>query len=72
MALSAAEIPNAQTYPVVVRADGDCLPACGSVYAFGHDQRPAELRARIVHELACHSEYYYTFYVGAQSYGHTR
>ncbi|XP_070182136.1 uncharacterized protein [Littorina saxatilis] len=53
-----SDIPNAQTYPVVVRADGDCLPACGSVHAFGHDQRPAELRARIVHELACHAEYY--------------
>ena len=47
-----SDVPGPETYPVIVRADGNCLPACGSVYAFAHDRRPAEIRARIVHEMA--------------------
>jgi hypothetical protein len=49
---------TSRVYPVMVRADGDCLPGCGSVYAFGHDKKPAEMRVRIIHELALNSEFY--------------
>ena len=38
-------------FPVTVRADGDCLAAAGSVFAYGSDESPAELRVRIVKEL---------------------
>ena len=43
---------------VYVRADGDCLPATGSVSAFGFDVSPCEMRLRIVIELALHEEFY--------------
>ena len=54
------DVPGPRSYPATVRADGDCLPGCGSVYAFGSDQHPAEIRVHIVHELALHEEYYLT------------
>ena len=44
--------------PVHVRADGDCLPGTGSVFAFGTDASPYEMRLRIVIELALHEEFY--------------
>ncbi|KAK3767311.1 hypothetical protein RRG08_050862 [Elysia crispata] len=47
-----------QPFPVKVRCDGDCLPACGAVFAFGQDVRPEEMRLRIVHELAVNASYY--------------
>ncbi|GFS15844.1 vertnin [Elysia marginata] len=47
-----------QQFPVKVRCDGDCLPACGAVFAFGQDVRPEEMRLRIVHELAVNAFYY--------------
>jgi len=40
-----------KAFPVTVRADGDCLAAAGSVFAYGSDESPAELRVRIVKEL---------------------
>lgn len=44
--------------PVTVRADGDCLPACGSVFAYGSDTNSNEIRVRIIAELALNVEYY--------------
>jgi len=46
------------TNPVRIRADGDCLPGVGSLYAFGTDEHPMEIRARIVRELVCEKDYY--------------
>ena len=44
--------------PVQVRADGNCLPACGSVFVFGTDTYADEIRAHIIKELALHKELY--------------
>ena len=44
--------------PVVVPACGDCLPYCGSVYAFQNANHPLEMRARIIIELAIHKALY--------------
>ncbi|KAK6183523.1 hypothetical protein SNE40_010993 [Patella caerulea] len=53
------DTPHSQNrYPVIVRADGDCLPACGSVFAYGHDNNTDEMRLRIIHELALNVDYY--------------
>ncbi|RUS85584.1 hypothetical protein EGW08_006667 [Elysia chlorotica] len=43
---------------VTVRADGNCLPACGSVYAFGEDINPELVRLHIIQELVTYQEYY--------------
>ncbi|KAL5013419.1 hypothetical protein ScPMuIL_007689 [Solemya velum] len=54
-----ADVPEETVrYPVSVRADGDCLAATGSVFAFGQDDRPDEIRARVVIELAMNKEFY--------------
>ncbi|GFR62951.1 vertnin [Elysia marginata] len=45
-------------FPVTVRADGNCLPACGSVYAFGEDINPELVRLHIIQELVTYQEYY--------------
>ena len=44
--------------PAVVHAYGDCLPHCGSVYAFQNANHPLEIRARIIIELAIHKALY--------------
>lgn len=44
--------------PVMVRADGDCLPGSGSVFVFGNDSHADEIRVRIVSELALNSQFY--------------
>ena len=41
-----------------VRADGDCLPGSGSVFAFGTDQQSDLLRLKIIHELVLNSDFY--------------
>lgn len=53
------DIPDDRSrFPVTVRADGDCLPGSGSVFAFGNDAHPNEIRTRIAIELALHKDYY--------------
>ncbi|KAK3756454.1 hypothetical protein RRG08_040359 [Elysia crispata] len=37
-------------FAVKVRADGDCLPGSGSVFAYGNDQMSEEIRLRIIVE----------------------
>lgn len=44
--------------PVMVSADGDCLPHSGSFIAFGNEDGHKEMRARIVMELAIHKDIY--------------
>ncbi|RUS85585.1 hypothetical protein EGW08_006668 [Elysia chlorotica] len=41
-----------------VRADGNCLPACGAVFAFGEDIKPKDIRIRIIEELVSNQNYY--------------
>ncbi|WAR31462.1 hypothetical protein MAR_034004 [Mya arenaria] len=45
-------------YPVEVNTDGNFLPSCGSVYAFGNPDRPEEIRTRIIKELSENESYY--------------
>lgn len=53
------DVPGDKTcFPVTVRADGNCLPASGSVFAFGNDDHSYEIRARIVVEMTLHKNYY--------------
>jgi len=44
--------------PVRVGADGNCLPRCGSVHAFGIEDHHNEIRARIVIELTKNEDIY--------------
>ena len=52
------DTPLKDCFPTEVIADGDCLPSCGNVFAFGTIHRVYEIRTRIVKELATHDEYY--------------
>ncbi|WAR15492.1 hypothetical protein MAR_005597 [Mya arenaria] len=45
-------------YAVEVNTNGNCLPSCGSVYAFGNPDRPEEIRTRIIKELLEKESYY--------------
>jgi len=46
------------TFPVSVKADGNCLPYSGSVLAFGKDSHATEIRVRIIIEQALNEQYY--------------
>jgi hypothetical protein len=59
MDLYPSDVPGGGVrYPVKVIADGDCIVGCGSIYAFGNDKHVAEMRARVVIELALNEDYY--------------
>ena len=45
-------------FAVKVRADGDCLPRSGSVFAYGNDQISEEIRLRIIVESVLNCDYY--------------
>lgn len=53
-------IPDARAlYPCTIKADGNCLPSCGSVFfGYGSDKNSAEIRVRIVTELVLNDDYY--------------
>ncbi|KAH3736277.1 hypothetical protein DPMN_042840 [Dreissena polymorpha] len=44
--------------PVKVNSDGNCLPSCGSVFAFATPDRSDEMRVRIIKELALNEDAY--------------
>ena len=44
--------------PVNVIGDGNCLPRCGSILAFGHESAHEEIRARIIVEMVCNESLY--------------
>ena len=50
------DVPVPHCFPVKVRTNVNCLPGCGSVFAFGKDDHPAQIRVRIVHELVLHDD----------------
>ncbi|XP_014676865.1 PREDICTED: uncharacterized protein LOC106816757 [Priapulus caudatus] len=45
-------------FPVSINADGNCLPRCGSMFAFQHQNYWKEMRVRIAIEMALHSSCY--------------
>ena len=47
-----------QLLPIDVYGDGNCLPRCGSVLAFGDEEHHKELRVRIVFELVENEDLY--------------
>lgn len=49
---------NQDLFPVTVEADGNCLPRCGSLIAFGSEDYHSEIRLRIGVEMALHQDYY--------------
>ena len=44
--------------PVMIEADGNCLPRCASLLAYGSEELHAEMRLRIIVELTLHKAYY--------------
>ena len=44
--------------PCTVKIDGNCLPSCGSVFAFGHIHNVDEIRVRIIKELTENEDVY--------------
>ena len=47
-----------QRLPVRVRADGNCLPRCGSLLAYGDEDHHTEMRVRIIFEMVQNSDLY--------------
>lgn len=45
-------------FQVIVIGDGNCLPRSESVFAFGNEHNPCEIRVRIIIELCLHMELY--------------
>lgn len=58
------DIPDQDTlkFPVRVGADGNCLPRCGSIHAFGNEEHHEQIRARIVLELVKNADMYLDFH----------
>ena len=61
-------------FPVNIYGDGNCLPRCASVFAFGTetDENLIEIRMRIVHELVVNEEKYTDnsfLSIGIEQYG---
>ena len=46
------------SFPVSVKAYGDCLPACERVFLYGNDRSSEEIRVRIISELALNIDFY--------------
>lgn len=57
---------------VKVRADGDCLPASGSVFIYGNDKHPSEIRTRIIIEQVLKEDFYLDEKKLLQGYDHGR
>ncbi|XP_041368077.1 uncharacterized protein LOC121382620 [Gigantopelta aegis] len=57
--LCPSDVPgDSNRFPVSVKANGECLPATGSVFAFGNDNSTTEIRTRIVLELVQNKPFY--------------
>lgn len=56
--LSVDVIGTESLFPVIVKADGDCFPSSGSVFAFGCIDRVNEICVRIIVELALNEHLY--------------
>ena len=49
---------NYPVEPYAVKADGNCLPHCGSILAFGNENNDTEIRTRIVTDLIENEDLY--------------
>ncbi|XP_070200577.1 uncharacterized protein [Littorina saxatilis] len=49
-----------QLTPTKIYGDGNCLPRCASVLAFGHEENHLEMRVRIITEIANNSDAYFS------------
>jgi hypothetical protein len=45
-------------FPCLIYGDGNCLPRCGSLFAYGTEEKHIEIRKRIVLHLVQHKEMY--------------
>lgn len=53
------DVPDKRTlYPCKTKADGNCLPSTGSIFAYGDPNHTSEMRVRILHELVLHKDMY--------------
>ena len=50
--------PSLNMYPAQIYGDGNCLPRCASVIAFGDQDHHEEMRFRVVRELVIHKAFY--------------
>lgn len=50
--------PDTAAVPMDIIADGNCLPRCGSVFAFHTQDHHQEIRVRIIAELVLHEDFY--------------
>ncbi|CAG2237019.1 unnamed protein product [Mytilus edulis] len=50
-------------YPVTVSADGNCLPYCGSIHAFGNELSSRKIRTRIVFGSVAHKDLYLSHFL---------
>ena len=60
MELMPSVIPHTEEnlFPIVIGADGNCLPRCGSVIIYGKETNHREVRARMTVELVRNKEFY--------------
>jgi hypothetical protein len=56
--LAPSDIPGSVLIPVQTGADGNCLPRCGSLFAFKHENGHREIRTRIITELVLNEHLY--------------
>ena len=49
---------DSDRFPALIYGDGNCLPRCASVYAYGNEDHYDEMRVRIVQELVLNKEKY--------------
>lgn len=45
-------------FPCLIYGDGNCLPRCGSLFAYGTENKHLDIRARIVLHLVKYKEIY--------------
>jgi hypothetical protein len=53
------QLPGALKYPTIITGDGNCLPRCGSLFAYGSEEYHADTRTRIAVELIQHLDCYF-------------
>ena len=56
--VAAALNPDKNMTPVCVIGDGNCLPRCASILAYGHEENHKEMRSRIIIELVTNFDKY--------------
>ena len=52
------DIPGISKFPTLIKGDGNCLPRCGSMIAYGTEEYHGDMRARIAIELITFRDVY--------------